>query len=188
MTTLPANDPHDPLAENLPSRRSFLTLVATGSAAIGAGAIAWPLVASMNPAGDVLATAQTEIDLAPIEPGQGIILLWRGRPVFVRHRTEAEVRLAQETRPEALRDPSPDADRVKAGHEEWLVVSGVCTHLGCIPGGSKSAEPRGEYGGWFCACHGSQYDTAGRIRKGPAPANLPVPPYEFLTESRIRIG
>jgi ubiquinol-cytochrome c reductase iron-sulfur subunit len=186
MTATTLDD--DPEAANEPSRRDFLSMLAASTAAVGAGAVVWPLADSMNPSGDVRALSQVEVDLAPIQPGQGIIVMWQGRPTFVRHRTEAEIKLAQAAPVSEMRDPQSDADRVKAGHEEWLVVSAVCTHLGCVPGGSKSNEPRGEFGGWFCACHGSQYDTAGRIRKGPAPANLPMPAYAFLSDTKIRIG
>jgi ubiquinol-cytochrome c reductase iron-sulfur subunit len=177
-----------PDAEIQPTRRDFLSLMAASTAAIGAGAIVWPMVGSMSPSADVLALAQTEVDLTPIELGQGIVVMWQGKPTFVRHRTEAEIRQARETVVAELRDPATDADRVKPGHEQWLVTSAVCTHLGCVPGGSKPSQPRGEFGGWFCACHGSQYDTAGRIRKGPAPANLPIPPYAFVTDTKIKIG
>jgi ubiquinol-cytochrome c reductase iron-sulfur subunit len=177
-----------PDAGQEPTRRDFLSIVAATSAAVGAGVIAWPLVDSLNPSSDVLAMAFTEVDLTSIRPGQGIVLLWQGRPVFVRHRTPQEIEAAKSVQITELRDPQADADRVKAGHEQWLVVSGVCTHLGCVPGGSKASEARGEFGGWFCACHGSQYDTAGRIRKGPAPANLPLVPYEFLADDKVRIG
>lgn len=171
-----------------PTRRDMLTLVTLGTAAVGAGAFAWPMIASMNPSRDVLAMATTEVDLSPIAMGQGIIVLWQGKPVFVRHRTAEEIAAARAVDPAGLRDPAGDAERVQAGHEQWLVTSAVCTHLGCVPGGSRTTEPRGEFGGWFCACHGSQYDTAGRIRKGPAPLNLPVPRYTFLADDRIRIG
>jgi len=177
-----------PDAESPPGRRDFLTLTAAAAAAVGAGAIAWPLIDSMNPSGDVLAVSTIEVDLAPIELGQGIIVLWRGQPVFIRHRTAAEIALAREAVVAELRDPATDAERVKPGHEQWLVVSAICTHLGCVPGGSKSNQPRGEFGGWFCPCHGSQYDTAGRIRKGPAPRNLPLVNYAFQSDTRIVIG
>ncbi len=179
---------HGPDAASPPARRDFLALTAAGAAAVGAGAIAWPLVDSMNPSGDVLAMSTIEVDLAPVELGQGIIVLWRGQPVFIRHRTEDEIKLARETVVADLRDPATDSARVKPGHEQWLVVSAICTHLGCVPGGSRSNQPRGEFGGWFCPCHGSQYDTAGRIRKGPAPLNLPLVTYAFLTDRKIIIG
>ena len=177
-----------PDAEDQPSRRDFLSLTAASAAAVGAGAIAWPMIDSMNPASDVLAVSTLEVDLSPILPGQGVIVLWRGQPVFIRHRTEEEIKLARDVVVAELRDPAADADRVKSGHEQWLVVSAICTHLGCVPGGIKSNEPRGEFGGWFCPCHGSQYDTAGRIRKGPAPRNLPLVAYAFQTDTRIVIG
>ena len=170
------------------TKRDFLKLVAGASAAIGAGAIAWPLIDAMNPSKDVLALAEVEIDLSPVALGQGIIVSWRGQPVFVRHRTETEIKEAQDVDVSTLRDPATDAARVKAGHEQWLITSAICTHLGCIPLGSKPSDPRGEFGGWFCPCHGSQYDTSGRIRKGPAPLNLEVPPYTFTSDTTIRIG
>ncbi|MFO1038084.1 MAG: ubiquinol-cytochrome c reductase iron-sulfur subunit [Geminicoccaceae bacterium] len=186
-TALPLPAGH-PGGDPSQARRDFLALLSTTTALVGVGAMAWPLIDSMNPSADVLALAQTEVDLAPIQPGQGIIVSWQGRPVFVRHRTPAEIEEARAADLAALRDPQADTDRVKDGHEAWLVVSAVCTHLGCVPGGSRTGETRGEFGGWFCACHGSQYDTSGRIRKGPAPANLPVPPYAFLSDTSIRIG
>jgi ubiquinol-cytochrome c reductase iron-sulfur subunit len=170
------------------TKRDFLKLVAGASAAIGAGAIAWPLIDSMNPSKDVLALAQIEVDLTPIVEGQGIIVSWRGQPMFVRHRTAAEIKEAQDVSLSELKDPQTDAARVKAGHEQWLVTSAICTHLGCIPLGNKPSDPRGEFGGWFCPCHGSQYDTSGRIRKGPAPSNLPIEPYVFETDTKIKIG
>ena len=175
-------------AESQPARRDFLGLTAAAAAAVGTGAIVWPMVDSMNPSSDVLAMSTIEVDLNPIALGQGVIVLWRGQPVFIRHRTEAEIALARNTVVAELRDPAADADRVKPGHEQWLVVSAICTHLGCVPGGSKSNQPRGEFGGWFCPCHGSQYDTAGRIRKGPAPRNLPLVNYAFQSDTRIVIG
>jgi ubiquinol-cytochrome c reductase iron-sulfur subunit len=179
---------HPPIGESTPPRRDFLALLSTTTALVGVGALAWPLIDSMNPSADVLALAQTEVDLSPIQPGQGLIVSWQGRPVFVRHRTPAEIEAARATDVAEIRDPQADTDRVKDDHPEWLVVSAVCTHLGCVPGGSRTGEMRGEFGGWFCACHGSQYDTSGRIRKGPAPTNLPVPPYAFLSDTSIRIG
>lgn len=170
-----------------PKRRDFLKLVTGSAAVIGAGAIAWPLVDSMNPAKDVLALASIEVDLAPISEGQGITAVWRGKPVFVRHRTPQEIQEAEHPTG-SLPDPQPDSARVKAGHEPWLIVVGICTHLGCVPLGNKPSDQRGDYGGWFCPCHGSSYDTSGRIRKGPAPTNLAVPPYAFVSDTRIRIG
>jgi ubiquinol-cytochrome c reductase iron-sulfur subunit len=157
-------------------------VIAAGAfGAVGAAAAAWPFIAQMNPSADVLALSSTEVDLSQIAPGQSVTILWRGKPVFVRHRTEAEIKQAQQDDNAALPDPQKDADRVKK--PEWLVMMGVCTHLGCVPLGQK-----GEFGGWFCPCHGSHYDTSCRIRKGPAPSNLPVPEYAFLNDTRIRIG
>ena len=168
------------------SRRDFLYLATGAMGAIGAATAAWPLIDSMNPSRDVLALATIDVDLTPVEKGMGISVMWRGKPVFVRHRTEKEIEAAQSTDVESLRDPAPDETRVE--RPEWLVVVGVCTHLGCIPLGNKPSEPRGEYGGWFCPCHGSHYDTSGRIRKGPAPTNLPVPGHTFVDDTTIEIG
>lgn len=165
------------------TKRDFLKLVAGAGAAIGAGAIAWPLIDSMNPAKDVLALSSIDVDLTPVVAGQAITAVWRGKPIFIRHRTAKEIEEAAKTPLNQLNDPQSDADRVKKGHEKWLVVVGICTHLGCIPLGEQ-----GEFGGWFCPCHGSDYDTSGRIRKGPAPANLAVPEYTFLNDTRVRIG
>jgi ubiquinol-cytochrome c reductase iron-sulfur subunit len=170
------------------TKRDFLKLVAGAGAAVGVGAIAWPLIDSMNPSKDVLALSAIEVDLTPIPAGQGITVVWRGKPVFVRHRTPQEIKEAEDVKLSQLIDPQSDADRVKAGHTQWLVLIGICTHLGCVPVGNKPSDPRGEWGGWFCPCHGSQYDTSGRVRHGPAPANLAVPPYGFLTDTKIKIG
>ncbi|HLT76071.1 MAG TPA: ubiquinol-cytochrome c reductase iron-sulfur subunit [Ferrovibrio sp.] len=164
-----------------PTRRDFIVIAAGAFGAVGAAAAVWPFIDQMNPSADVLALSSTEVDLSQIAPGQSVTILWRGKPVFVRHRTEAEIKQAQEDDAAALPDPQKDADRVQK--PEWLVMMGVCTHLGCVPLGQK-----GEFGGWFCPCHGSHYDTSGRIRKGPAPSNLPVPEYTFLNDTRIRIG
>jgi ubiquinol-cytochrome c reductase iron-sulfur subunit len=142
----------------------------------------------MNPAADVLALASTEVDLKPIQPGQRITVTWRGKPVFVDHRTDDQIKAAREVPVTALPDPQTDQKRVKSGKEQWLVVLGVCTHLGCVPLGQKTGESKGEYGGWFCPCHGSHYDTSGRIRKGPAPKNLEVPDFAFTNDTTIRIG
>jgi ubiquinol-cytochrome c reductase iron-sulfur subunit len=170
------------------TKRDFLKLVAGATVAVGVGAIAWPLIDSMNPAADALALSSTEVDLTPIAPGQAITVLWRGKPMFVRHRTPEEIKAAQEVKLSDLIDPQRDSDRVKKGHEQWLVVVGICTHLGCIPLGNKPTDPRGEWGGWFCPCHGSQYDTSGRVRHGPAPLNLALAPYAFETDTKVKIG
>ena len=171
-----------------PSKRDFLTLI-TGAAVVGiVGQIVWPFVMSMNPAADTLALSSIEIDLSPVAIGQAVTFVWRGKPIFVRNRTDDEIKTAEAVQPNQLIEPAADKDRVKAGHEKWLVVVGICTHLGCVPLGNKITDPRGDYGGWFCPCHGSQYDVSGRVRKGPAPANLPVPPYAFITDTKIKIG
>lgn len=164
-----------------PTRRDFIVVSAGAFGAVGAAAALWPFVHQMNPSADVLALSSTEIDLSQIANGQSVTVLWRGKPVFVRHRTAAEIEQAKKDDAVPLPDPAKDVDRVKKA--EWLVMMGVCTHLGCVPLGQK-----GDFGGWFCPCHGSHYDTSGRIRKGPAPANLPIPEYTFLSDSRIRIG
>ncbi len=171
-----------------PTKRDFLKLLTGAAAGIGTAALAWPLVSSMSPAKDVLALSSIEVDLSPIAEGQAIVAVWQGKPVFIRHRTADEIKEAQATPVKELIDPATDASRVKAGKEQWLVVVGVCTHLGCIPLGNKPTDPRGDFGGWFCPCHGSQYDTSGRVRHGPAPANLPVPAYAYETDTKIKIG
>ena len=168
------------------SRRDFL-LIATGAVgAVGTALAVWPLINSLNPAADVLALGSTEVDLAPIKVGQSITIKWRGSPVFVRRRTADEIEAAKKDDGADLPHPEADADRVQKA--EWLIMVGVCTHLGCIPLGQNRGDSKGEFGGWFCPCHGSHYDTSGRIRKGPAPTNLPVPPYVFLTDTTIKIG
>ncbi len=168
------------------TRRDFL-LMATGAVgAVGVALAVWPFIDSMNPAANVLALASTGVDISAIEVGQAITVMWRGKPVFIRHRTEAEITGAEEVPLDDLPDPQADAARIEK--PDWLVVIGVCTHLGCIPLGQKPSEPKGDFGGWFCPCHGSHYDTSGRIRKGPAPSNLPVPPYEFTDDTTIIIG
>ena len=166
-------------------RRDFLYLAAGAVGAVGAVAFAWPLIDQMNPAADVLALASIEVDISAIEPGQAITVKWRGQPVFIRRRTEQEIAEAQKVELADLRDPQTDQDRVQKA--EWLVVNGSCTHLGCVPG-NRVSDDKGEFGGWFCPCHGSHYDTSGRIRKGPAPLNLIVPPYAFTSDTVIKIG
>ncbi len=171
-----------------PSKRDFLKLIQLAGAAIGVGAIAWPFVDSMNPSKDVLAVSSLEVDLTPIVVGQGITVLWRGKPIFVRHRTPQEIEEATSVKMSQLIDPATDASRTMAGEAQWIVLVGICTHLGCIPVGNKPTDARGDFGGWFCPCHGSQYDTSGRVRHGPAPANLAVPPYAFESPTKVKIG
>jgi ubiquinol-cytochrome c reductase iron-sulfur subunit len=168
------------------SRRDFLYLATGATAAVGGAAAVWPFIDQMNPSAAQRALATIEADLSPVQEGMAISVMWRKKPVFLRKRTQAEIEQARSVDPNALPDPEPDTARVK--RPEWLIVVGVCTHLGCIPLGNKQSEPRGDYGGWFCACHGSHYDTAGRVRKGPAPSNLVVPPYEFVDDTTVRIG
>jgi ubiquinol-cytochrome c reductase iron-sulfur subunit len=164
-----------------PKRRDIL-FVATGAmAAVATGAAVWPLVQQMNPDASARALASTEVDLEAIAPGQIVTVKWRGKPIFIRHRTAAEVATAENTPLAGLPDPQPDSARVQK--PEWLVVVGICTHLGCIPLGHE-----GEFDGWFCPCHGSTYDTSGRIRSGPAPSNLEIPEYAFVSDTKIKIG
>ena len=168
------------------TRRDFLYLVTGATAAVGAAALVWPMVDSMNPSADVLALASTEVDLTGIEEGMAITVTWRGKPVFIRHRTPEEIQAAEAVPLDELRDPQPDSARVI--EPQWLVMVGVCTHLGCVPLGQAPNDPKGDYGGWFCPCHGSHYDTSGRVRRGPAPINLVVPEYAFTGDNLIRIG
>lgn len=177
----------NPSAE--PTRRDMLFLATGAMGAAGAVALAIPFVRQLGPnAQTIAAGAPIEVDLTPIVEGQGIKLFWRGKLIFVRHRTAAEIEQAREVNLASLPDPQADQARVKDGKPQWLVLYGSCTHLGCIPGGSAVGEVRGDFNGWFCPCHGSHYDTSGRIRRGPAPTNLPVPPYAFLSDDKIRIG
>lgn len=166
-----------------PSKRDFVVTTSCGLAAVGACALAVPMVDSMNPSADVLAQASVEVKLDGIAPGQQKKVMWRGKPVFVKNRTPEEVAISKADDAADLPDPATDASRTKEGKENWLVMIGVCTHLGCIP-----IEEKGDYEGWFCPCHGSHYDEAGRIRKGPARANLVIPPYEFINDTTIKIG
>lgn len=176
----------EPKACDSTTRRDFLYLAGGALGAVAAGSALVPLVDSLNPAADTLAMASTEVDISAVELGQSITVVWRGKPVFIRRRTPAEIEEAVKSDVDDLRDPQKDADRVKKA--EWLILVGVCTHLGCVPLGNKAGEIRGEFGGWFCPCHGSHYDMSGRIRKGPAPKNLVVPPYVFATDTLVRIG
>ena len=173
-------DAHTPVTEE-PTRRDFLYLATGAFAAIGAANIIWPLIDQMNPDASVKALSSIEVDLSAIESGQSITVTWRGKPVFIRRRTQAEVGDAREVSFADLPDPESDADRVVK--DEWLIMVGICTHLGCVPLGQA-----GDFNGWFCPCHGSHYDTSGRIRKGPAPKNLEIPPYDFVGDTRIKIG
>ena len=167
-------------------RRDFLYLSSITLGGVGAASFMWPFLKSMNPAEDTLALGSTEVDLSNIEVGSSITVKWRGKPVFIRRRTLEEISEAKIVDLASLRDPVEDKDRVQK--EEWLVLEGVCTHLGCVPLGQKISDSKGDYNGWFCPCHGSHYDTSGRVRKGPAPDNLPVPPYKFISDTKIIIG
>lgn len=179
--------PHaQPASMDGQTRRDFLLYATTTVGVVGTALSLWPFVHSMNPAADTLALSTTDVDIAAIQVGQAVTVLWRGKPVFVRRRTPEEIASATAADGESLRDPQKDAERVQK--PEWLILVGVCTHLGCVPSGQKPTDPRGEFGGWFCPCHGSQYDTSGRIRKGPAPLNLEVPPYAFTSDTTLRIG
>ena len=166
------------------TRRDFLYIATGAIGAVGAAAALVPLIAQMNPdASTIAAGAPVEIDLAPIAEGQIVKVFWRSKPIFISHRSKKEIEEARKVDVKALPDPQPDSARVKEGHDQWLVLIGICTHLGCIP-----LAHQGQYDGFFCPCHGSVYDTSGRIRGGPAPANLTVPPYEFVSDTKIRIG
>ena len=169
------------------NRRDFLILATGALGAVGVGSFIYPLIKSMNPARDVLAASTIEINLKPVAEGQAITVLWRGKPLFIRRRTEKEIQTARSVPLKDLLDPQTDQDRFKI-HPQWLVVVGVCTHLGCVPLGQKPTDNKGEYGGWLCPCHGSEYDISGRVRRGPAPRNLEVPPYTFLNDTTIRVG
>jgi ubiquinol-cytochrome c reductase iron-sulfur subunit len=167
-----------------PTRRDFLYIMTGAVAAAGAVAAVVPLIDQMNPdASTIAAGAPIEVDLGPIAAGQVIKVFWRGKPIFIDHRTAKEIEEARAVDWHTLPDPQADQARVKDGKDQWLVLIGICTHLGCIP-----LAHQGDYDGWFCPCHGSQYDTSGRIRRGPAPANLELPPYAFLSDTKIRIG
>jgi ubiquinol-cytochrome c reductase iron-sulfur subunit len=183
-----------------PSRRDVIMVAAGGFAAVGAALALWPLLDQMNPDQSALSLATTEVDLAHVEVGQAITVVWRGKPIFIRHRTDTEISKAKDLPVDDLPDPlarnanlpddapATDENRTTTGLEPWLVMIGICTHLGCIPKGQAVGDNKGDYGGWFCPCHGSQYDTAGRVRKGPAPQNMAIPPYAFLSDTKVKIG
>jgi ubiquinol-cytochrome c reductase iron-sulfur subunit len=167
-----------------PTRRDFLYIATAAAGAVGAAAVAVPMISQMNPdASTIAAGAPVEVDIAPIAEGQIVKVFWRGKPIFISHRTKKEIDEAERVNLASLPDPQPDSARVKPGKAQWQVLIGICTHLGCIP-----LAHQGDFDGYFCPCHGSQYDSSGRIRRGPAPLNLAVPPYEFLTDTKIRIG
>lgn len=198
MTTSDINE------DGEPTRRDFIHIFGATTAVVGAGAVAWPMVSQMNPDASVLALSTVEVDLSPVSVGQAIKVMWQGKPVFIRRRTAEEITEAEETPISALKDPVARTDNISGridatdtalvtdsegvARPEWLILVGVCTHLGCIPLGTSSGENRGEFNGWFCPCHGSHYDVAGRIRKGPAPENLIVPPYQFVSDTVVKIG
>lgn len=166
-----------------PNRRDFIH-IAAATAAVGAvGSIVWPLVNQMNPSADVLALSSIEFDLSKVMQGQQVVVKWQGKPVFVRYRTPKEINEAVAADHDPMKDPATDASRHKDGKPQWLIVVGVCTHLGCVPNFGL-----GDYGGWLCPCHGSQYDTSGRIRKGPAPLNLEIPKWDFISDTKVKIG
>ena len=169
-------------------RRDFINIAAVSMIGVGAGVAVIPLVNQMNPSADVLAEATTELDLSAIAEGQSIKAMYRKQPLFVRHLTSKEIAAANAVPVSSLRDPQSLADRTKAGKTQWLITMGVCTHLGCVPLGAAEGENKGEFGGYFCPCHGSAYDTAGRIRKGPAPKNLMVPDYAFRSDTTVEVG
>ena len=169
------------MSEKKTKRRDFLFTATTAVGAVGAAAVVWPMIDQMNPDASVKALASTEVDVSSLTPGNTLTVLWRGKPVFIRRRTQEEINKALDVNLSELKDPEDDAKRTKK--PEWLVMIGVCTHLGCVPLGNK-----GDYNGWFCPCHGSHYDTSGRIRKGPAPTNLEIPKYEFVDNNTIKIG
>ena len=167
------------------TKRSFVTNASYGLAAIGASCVAIPFIDSMSPSKDVEALASIEVDISSVKKGQQKKVMWRGKPIFIKRRTSEEIKLAENADISNLKDPENDSNRVKNGKKEWLITIGICTHLGCVPiGGSEDQYD----GGWFCPCHGSLYDSSGRIVKGPAPKNLAIPPYEFISDNIVKIG
>lgn len=175
-------------AEDGVRRRDFIHIAALGTAGVGGVFVVLPLVSQMAPSADVLAESSTEIDISAIEPGQTVKAIFRKQPLFVRRLTDAEIADANTVAVDDLRDPESLDDRTQEGHRDVLITMGVCTHLGCVPQGAAEGEVKGEFGGYFCPCHGSHYDTAGRIRKGPAPTNLVVPDYTFNSDTVVTVG
>ena len=169
--------------EDKNNRRDFIFTASYTVGAVGIGATIWPFIHQMNPDESVKALATTEVDISQVEPGKSITVLWRGKPIFIKRRTPEEILEAQSVKLKDLPDPQKDDERVKDGKNEWLVMVGVCTHLGCVP-----LKDKGEFNGWFCPCHGSHYDVSGRVRKGPAPKNMEIPKYEFVDNNTIKIG
>ena len=188
MATVEHTEGTAPASDDGVRRRDFLNIAAVSVAGMGGVALLYPLVNQMNPSADVLALAQIDVDISAIQPGQAIKTIWRKQPIFIRNLTPQEIQAANAVDVSSLRDPQTLAERTKEGHRNWLITLGVCTHLGCVPLGAAQGEPRGQFGGYFCPCHGSHYDTAARIRKGPAPRNLEVPEYEFKSDTAVRIG
>jgi ubiquinol-cytochrome c reductase iron-sulfur subunit len=189
MATAEHSDPMGgPAPEGGVRRRDFIHIAAVSFAGVGGAALLFPLVNQMNPSADVLALASIDVDLSGIQPGQAIKTIWRKQPIFIRNLTEQEIAAANAVPLNQLRDPETLADRTAEGHENILITLGVCTHLGCVPLGAAEGENKGDFGGYFCPCHGSHYDTAGRIRRGPAPTNLEVPEYAFTSDTTVRIG
>lgn len=182
-----------------PTRRDFIVVAAGAFAAVGGAIALWPLLDQMNPDASTLSQASIDVDVASVQPGQAITVMWRGKPVFIRNRSPEEVEQAKAVPINQLPDKdsrnenkpgaeATDANRTLDGHEQWLVVVGICTHLGCVPKGNAIGDVKGDFGGWFCPCHGSLYDTAGRVRRGPAPTNLEIPKYAFESDTKIKIG
>jgi len=188
MATLETTDTPAELAGDGVRRRDFINIAAVSFAGVGAATVLLPLINQMNPSADVLAQASIEVDLAAIKEGQAVKTIFRKQPLFVRHLTAAEIAAADKVDPTTLRDPQTLAQRTAEGHKQWLITMGVCTHLGCVPLGAGEGEIRGEFGGYFCPCHGSSYDTAARIRKGPAPKDLEVPKYAFKSDTVVQVG
>lgn len=182
-----AHDTHSAPSDGV-RRRDFVNIAAVSAAGVGGVAVLYPLISQMSPSRDVLAESSTELDVSAIQAGQAIKAVFRKQPLFVRRLTPQEIAEANKVPLGDLRDPQTLAERTKPGHEDMLITMGVCTHLGCVPLGAAEGEIKGEFGGYFCPCHGSHYDTAARIRKGPAPLNLEVPEYEFTTDTKVTVG